>query len=371
MNQRPRVLLLIPHLGGGGAETVIALLASGISADTYDVHLGLVTSAAPPTGAISRHVTVHALKASRVRYAAVGLLALVRRLRPQLIVSGMYHLNFLVLMMRPFFPRPIQVVVRQNGSVSSVLAAGEAPAYTRLLYRSLYRRADRIICQSNAMAADLIQALDVPAARVAVLHNPVDIDALRSPITEGHHPWPGSGPHLLAVGRLSHEKGFDLLLKALYHVRKAIPQVDLVIAGSGKEDNALQAECRRLDLESAVCFAGHVSRPAAYFPGASAYVLSSRHEGMPNALLEAAAAGLPIVAVPASGGVEELLRGQPGTWMATEISASALAASIIEALRSLRHSERFAHAFIEPFRMEPAIRAYESVISATLQGSRR
>jgi glycosyltransferase involved in cell wall biosynthesis len=92
---------------------------------------------------------------------------------------------------------------------------------------------------------------------------------------------------------------------------------------------------------------------------------------MPNALLEAAAAGLPIVAVPAAGGVEELLRGHPGTWLSTEISADALAVSIIEALRSLRQAERFTHAFIEPFRMEPAIRAYEAVISATIQGGRR
>jgi glycosyltransferase involved in cell wall biosynthesis len=67
---------------------------------------------------------------------------------------------------------------------------------------------------------------------------------------------------------------------------------------------------------------------------------------MPNALLEAVAAGLPLVATPASGGVVDLLRGRPGTWLAPEISAEALAATIIAALRTIRRGERFSHDFL-------------------------
>jgi glycosyltransferase involved in cell wall biosynthesis len=96
-------------------------------------------------------------------------------------------------------------------------------------------------------------------------------------------------------------------------------------------------------------------------------VLSSRHEGMPNALLEAAAAGLPIVALPASGGVADLLRDQPGTWLAREVSSTALAASLLEALADLRPGQRFTHEFIEPFRKDRAIHAYEDLIEATVR----
>jgi glycosyltransferase involved in cell wall biosynthesis len=376
MNQRPRVLLLIPHLGGGGAEMVIAQLATRLCGEKYEVHVGLVTGAAPHPGAFPRNVTVHPLGHSRVRYSPFGLLALVRRLRPRLILSGMYHLNFLVLLLRPLFPRPVRVLVRQNGSVSAVLASGELPAYTRLLFRFFYRHADRIICQSHSMADDLAHALGVSATRLIVLHNPVDVDAIRSSVDQTHAAWPGPGPNLLAVGRLSPEKGFDLLLEALSYVRKTIPNTYLVIAGSGQEEAALQAHCQRLGLESAVYFAGRVNQPSTYFAGATAFVLSSRHEGMPNAMLEAAAAGLPIVALPSVGGVPGLLRGQPGAWLASEISAAALAACLIEALRCLRHAERFTHAFIDPFKLEPAIHAYEALFDealsdATIQDSRR
>ena len=123
------------------------------------------------------------------------------------------------------------------------------------------------------------------------------------------------------------------------------PGADLIIAGSGPEEATLKLLCRSLCLESAVSFAGHVDPVFAFFPGTTLFVLSSRYEGMPNALLEAAAAGLPLVATPASGGIVDLLCGQPGAWLATEISAKSLAATIVTALSAIRPGERFHHQF--------------------------
>ena len=130
------------------------------------------------------------------------------------------------------------------------------------------------------------------------------------------------------------EKGFDLLLNALVVVRERFPEAHLILAGAGPEETALKLLCRELGLEKAVCFAGHVDQPYKYFASTTLFVLPSRHEGMPNALLEAAAAGLPLAATPASGGVVDLLRGRPGAWVATEITADALAVTIITALES-------------------------------------
>jgi glycosyltransferase involved in cell wall biosynthesis len=369
MKPNPRVLLLIPHLGGGGAEQVTSLLARGLSPEKYDLHLGLATQSHIGAEAMPSWVQVHALGASRVRAAAFRLLLLVRRLKPDVILSGMFHLNFLVLLLRPFFPRGTHVLVRQNGTISAALSSGNLPGYTRLLYRMLYRRADRVICQTDAMACDLIDQLGIWPERLAVLSNPLDIEAIRIVARDKPSRWPETatpGPHLLAVGRLSKEKGFDLLLQALATVRQRFPNADLLIVGSGPEEASLQTQCRDLGLQSAVRFSGHVDHPAVYFQSASLLVLSSRHEGMPNALLEAAAAGLPIVALPASSGVSDLLRDQPGVWLAKEISAQALAATLLTALGVLRPGERFAHAFIEKFRLAGAIHAYESLIETVL-----
>jgi glycosyltransferase involved in cell wall biosynthesis len=371
MKERPRLLLLIPHLGGGGAEQVTALLARGLSRRKYELHLALVTQTNSGMKELPWRVGIHALGASRVRSSAFRLLRLIHRLKPDLILSGMAHLNFLVLLLRPFFPPATRVLVRQNATVSAALASGDLPRYTRLLYRFLYPRADRVICQTPAMARDLGAEIGISEHRLAALPNPVDVEAIRAIVEDAPNPWASPefhspGPHLLAVGRLSREKGFDLLIRALLTVRQRFPKAHLVIAGAGPQEAALKSLCRELDLESAVRFAGHVECPSAFFPGASLFVLSSRHEGLPNALLEAAAGGLPIVALPASQGIVDLLRGQPGVWLASEISASALASSLLSALDGLPPGQRFPHPFIEQFTFDRAIRAYEDAIDSTL-----
>jgi len=86
MSQRPRVLLLIPHLGGGGAERVTALLARGLSAPKYELHLGLITESLTASDLVPAGVKIHSLGVRRVRSAALPLMGLVRELQPDLIL---------------------------------------------------------------------------------------------------------------------------------------------------------------------------------------------------------------------------------------------------------------------------------------------
>ncbi len=345
--QRARLLLLIPRLGGGGAQHVITLLGTSLSREKYEIHLGLVTTAETDSSTLPSWLHVHALGARRVRNGAIPLLHLVWRLRPQVILSGAAEVNFLALLLRPFFPPGTAVLVRQNGTVSAALSCGGVPRYTRWGYRLLYPRADRVICQSRAMAVDLARTLDLAEEKIAVLPNPVDLERIHAAM-DAPSARMGPGPHFLAVGRLSQEKGFDLLLDALATVRKQFPGADLIIAGEGREVSALKALCRSLYLEAAVSFVGYVDPVYAFFPGATLFVLPSRYEGMPNALLEAAAAGLPLVATPASQGIVDLLHGQPGTWLVPEISSEALATTLVGALKSIRPRERFVRSLFPP-----------------------
>jgi glycosyltransferase involved in cell wall biosynthesis len=344
MARRTKILLLLSHLGGGGAEHVVALLARDLSQQKYEVHLGLIGQGDTRGATIPAWVTLHALGARRARAGALPLLRLIWRLRPAVVLSGAAEVSFLVLLLRPLFPPKTSVMVRQNATVTSILGFGRLPGFTRLLYRLLYRNSDHVICQSGAMAKDLAQALGIDDEQIAVLPNPIDFERIHAAMSEPAMR-SGAGPQLLAAGRLSREKGFDLLLNALVAVRERFPEAHLILAGAGPEESALKLLCRELGLENAVCFAGHVDQPYKYFAATTLFVLSSRHEGMPNALLEAAAAGLPLSTTPASGGVVDLLHGRPGAWVATEISAAALAVTIITALETVRPGQRFNHSF--------------------------
>jgi glycosyltransferase involved in cell wall biosynthesis len=347
MERQARVLLLIPHLGGGGAEQVMALLARGLSAQKYELHLAVLTGSDTAGVSLPPNVTVHLLGAPRVRSAAFRLLRLIRRLRPGVVLAGMAHAGFLVLLLKPLLPRSTRLLIRQNGTASAAIASGQVPRYTRLLYRWLYPRADCVICQSSAMARDLLGFIRIAPERVIVLPNPIDLEAIAA-AAAAPSSWTGPGPHLLAVGRLAEEKGFDLLLEAFKTVRERHPQADLLIAGEGPLRDRLQVLARDLGLAATVRFAGYVDRPQLLFPGATLFVLSSRHEGMPNALLEASAAGLPLAATPASGGVVDLVGRMPGAWLAADLAAGSLASTLLTALAAIEPGQRFVRPVFNP-----------------------
>ena len=368
--QRPTLLLLIPHLGGGGAERVTELLTRGLSPQKYEIHLGLMTQTACPSECLPAFATVHSLGASRVRSVAFPLLRLVRSLKPDVILSGMAHLNFLVLLLRPFFPRKTRVLVRQNTTVSSSLQ--QLPRYSGFLYRLLYPSADRIVCQTEAMAADLARQSGIKPSHMQVLANPVDTERhpCRQRCCTDSMVRPRTSPARPSADSRG-KKDSICLLEAFSSLRLKFPSADLTIVGEGPEEAALKTMRRTLRLETSVHFPGYVLHPESYFPGATLFVLSSRHEGLPNALLEAAAGGLPIAALPSSDGVARLLDGKRGAWIANQVSSKALVHVLLGALRSLNFGQRFDHPWVEPFRMDRALQGYESLIDETLCEVRR
>ena len=297
MKQPIKLLLLIPHLGGGGAERVMAQLARHLDTMRFEVHLGLIAQDFPGAEELPSSVRVHRLDCERVRRAGPALLRLVRAIQPDAILSGMAHLNFLVLLLKPLLPRHTRLLVRQNTTASSAANSW----FKQLPYRWLYPRADKILCQSQAMADDLSDRFAIPPDKLAVLANPIDIHPNLAEPVGVTSVWPEDAwPRLLTVGRLSPEKGIDLLLGAMPLILGRYPKACVAILGSGPEELALRKLSDELHLGGAVNFTGHRENLADFYAGTTLFVQPSRYEGMPNALLEAAAARLPIVATPCS-----------------------------------------------------------------------
>jgi glycosyltransferase involved in cell wall biosynthesis len=363
MPQRIKLLLLIPHLGGGGAEKVTSHLARHLDKSRFEIHLCLFTKDKSGSQPIPTWVRVTRFEVRRVRHGWLQLIRLIRAQQPDVILSSMAHLNFLLLILRPFLPSNARILVRQNTTASAVARTWLAS----LPYRYLYHRADAIVCQSEAMANDLDRNFGLPRSKLKVLANPVHLTSLQTERDSGSQNWPSDAtPRLLSIGRLATEKGLDLLLRAVHQIRPQYPHIHLQILGSGPEAAFLAQLTAELGLATAVSFAGYRDDLATFYPHATLFVLPSRHEGMPNALLEAAAAGLPIVATPCAQGVSDLLREAPGAWLAEAISAEALATAILTALADLARRPdarpRFQHAFLSPFATSTAIAAYAALI---------
>lgn len=367
--QKPRLLLLIPHLGGGGSERVIETLARSLNPAKYDVHLALIAPSQNQYRVSGLEATLHQLHAVRVRNCIIPLLLLIWKLQPSLILSGIAHLNLLVLALKPLIPRTTRIIVRQNGALAETLHS-RSQRLSRHAYSLGYRQADRVICQTEAMAREVRRGLRVELPKLLVLPNPTDVAYVRSHSLRDQDPTP-TIPKIVAIGRLVPEKGFDLLLDALSALPSCFDSTELLLVGSGPQQPCLERQARQLGLRNRVYFLGHVPNPVVRFAHASAFVLSSRTEGLPNAMLEAAAAGLPIVATPASGGLVDLLQNREGVWLASAVSSEALQIALQKALTTIQPGLRYPHRWIEPYELPRAIASYESAIDNVLARSAR
>jgi glycosyltransferase involved in cell wall biosynthesis len=183
----------------------------------------------------------------------------------------------------------------------------------------------------------------------------------------GGNPYRGKGPHLVAGGRLSREKGADVLLDAMPLVQAAMPDADLTLVGEGPLKPDLLAQRKQLGLNEVVHLVGFQSNPFPYFKHADLFVLPSRFEGLPLVVLEALAVGTPVVASDCPGALREILGDCPMARLVPPSDPKALAEGIVSAvgfaIRELQPEERL-DAFLSRFNVKTVVRDYERLLEA-------
>jgi glycosyltransferase involved in cell wall biosynthesis len=304
--QRKRVLFVIPGLQGGGAERFVATLLRYLDRGCIDPHLAVLEGKEELQQHVPNDVVLHNLKSSRIRYALPAIVRLVRKIRPQVVLSTLSHVNLTLVLGRALFPRGTRVLLREASVASLAVKDRRHPRLWEWLYRGCYKRADGVICLSDAMADDMVTHFGVPREKVVRIYNPVDVKAVREMAAVETSPFAGPGPHLVAAGRLSREKGLDVLLAAMPAVLARHPRARLTILGEGALRADLTRQAQALGLEEVVAFPGFKPNPWPYFRYADVFVLPSRYEGMPNVLLEALALGTPVIAADCPGGIREV-----------------------------------------------------------------
>jgi glycosyltransferase involved in cell wall biosynthesis/O-antigen/teichoic acid export membrane protein len=195
--------------------------------------------------------------------------------------------------------------------------------------RRIHRHSDATICVSSRLVPEL-EANGVSPRTTRVIPNGIDSDRVRALARARAPEANGDRATVAAAGRLSPEKGFDLLLRAHAQVRQAGVAHRLLILGDGPERPRLLALVRALGVDDSVELAGFRANPFPDLAAADLFCLPSRYEGFPLALLEALALGLPIVSTDC--GKELLADGRYGQVVTSE-SATELAAAIEGHLR--------------------------------------
>lgn len=297
---------VISSLRSGGAERVVSRLANYWAAQGHDVSIVTVESS---------HSDFYDLH-HKVKRIGLGLHAggrlwakpfrMIRRVRalrntfaqgsPDVILSFLTTINIMTVVACVFMRVPLILSERTNPRFQKI------PLVTRVMRRILYPLAEKVVFVSRGVAN---QFSWLPKENCSVIYNPIDVQSV--PVSFEGLPFPQNRSFFLAIGRLELVKGYDLLLKAYAKIAESFPEWDLLILGDGEERSALSHQAQELGISDRVFMPGRIKNTRAAIRSCGGFVLSSRYEGFPNALVEAMAEGVPVVSFDCQYGPSEII----------------------------------------------------------------
>jgi N-acetylgalactosamine-N,N'-diacetylbacillosaminyl-diphospho-undecaprenol 4-alpha-N-acetylgalactosaminyltransferase len=289
-------MLIVPSLAKGGVERVVSILSKELS-KCFEIYVviyhspieyeieGKLINLKTPTGSFLR-------KIKNTFYRVVKLKRLIRKISPDFIVSFMGNLQ-------PIFTfEPVIVSIHSNPDFF--------PLYRKFLLKTIYKlpSVKKIITVSTGIEIKLNNNFNLK--NTVTMYNPIDLKLINQKLIT---PKPFEFDYLLAIGRLSREKGFDILIKA-FAKSDLKNMIKLVILGEGKERENLEELIAKLNLENQVLLFGKVDNPFIYMKYAKYFILSSRFEGFAIVLLEALACGIPVIAADCETGPSEVIENE-------------------------------------------------------------
>jgi glycosyltransferase involved in cell wall biosynthesis len=352
-----RILRVFSRLNVGGPSLHVIHLAAGLEAHGFRTRL-VVGRESEREGnlmdlALERRVDVLALSGlgREIRpfadlRALVGLVRLARRFRPHVVHTHTAKAGVLGRVAARLARVPV-VVHTYHGHVLREYFGRVTSAAFRAIERVLARFSDGLVTVSESVKADLVEMAIAPAGRIRVVPLGLELEPFTGTLPRGvlraDAGYPAEAPLVGMVGRLAPVKDVPTFLRAARLVRVRRPDVRFSLVGDGPERTSLEAEAQALGLQDAVCFHGWRRDLPAVYGDLDVVVNASRNEGTPVALIEALAAGRPVVATAVGGTPDVLAAGTHGTLVPAQ-DAEALAAAIEATLAAPPSAERAAAA---------------------------
>jgi len=200
-------------------------------------------------------------------------------------------------------------VISVRGYNSKKIKGFYGKAYA-LLIRLFYNSADLIVAVSQGVKIDLIKNYNIDGKKIKVIYNPYDVEKIQKLMNENLHDRYKpifENQVIISVGRLTHIKGQQNLIRAFSKVKIQNKKAKLVLLGEGELEDELRAITKKLNLGDDIYFLGFQGNPFQFIYNSSIFVLPSLTEGFPNALVEAMACGIPVISTDCKAGPREIL----------------------------------------------------------------
>jgi glycosyltransferase involved in cell wall biosynthesis len=294
-----KIALLSASFRGGGAERVQITLAAQFARLGHQVHFVVFEDDGPLRGDVPEGVDLTVFGVPRVSRGIMPLTRFLKVTGPDVVIAAMVHVGTAALAAQILSRWKGKVLVRADGSrrYHGEKAGGSKNAILDRLQRILLPRAHALIGVSSTIAREYKE--DLGLKNCHIIHNPVS--ARPGDSAPAQHPFFDSGdPVVIAIGRLTEQKGFSFLIEVFGGLIKRAG-LKLIILGEGDQRQDLETRISELGLTDRVSLPGFVPDPFPYLRRSSVFVLSSESEPFGLTLVEALSTGIPVVSTDTEG----------------------------------------------------------------------
>lgn len=320
------IVFAIGSLHGGGAERVVSVWSSALAEKGYSVSV-LVYARVENEYPVNEKVNVYPIAASQQECNATSIPQRLRRfraalkeLRPDALISFLPEMQVYVALAAVGLGIPRVETVRINPWKSGIVDTKFAP-----LWRWCFRSCRAVILQSEDQKPFFGRSVQ---KKSVVIPNPVNLRYIENPKTE----YSATPRKIVAAGRLTKQKNYKMMIDAIGLVLPEYADVSLEIYGAGEQEEELASYIKAQGLEPNVKLMGRSNALYRVYQNADLYLMSSDYEGMPNALAEAMAVGLPCISTDCKTGPRDLIDDGENGYLVPCGDAQVLAKTITQVL---------------------------------------
>lgn len=306
-----KVAILVPYLGGGGAERVASNLLMHLPSEKYKKYLIVYDEKIMEYPYEGKLLSLD-LESKKSIFGKMKNAFL--RLKKIQKIKEEEEFDVVISFLES--PNMINILTRVNDkaiiSIRNYMSRSMSGFYgniNKFISKKLYNKSDLITVVSNEIKEDMIKNFGAEKSKVKVIYNPYDLEKIEYLSKEeiGKYEHIFENPTIINVGRLNEQKGQSYLIDIFNEVSKKNKKVNLVILGRGELEDKLKQKVKRYNLENRVFFLGFQQNPYKFIKRASAFVLTSLYEGFPNVLVEAMSCSTPVISTDCKSGPKEIL----------------------------------------------------------------
>ena len=301
------IAILISTLSGGGAERVASILGNHYVDKGNNVYYFLGDYRYQTKYQVKGTVVNTGIKNS-FRGSPGDLISLIRsacimrkykkKYRIDVSISFMEEFNFINVLSR----RKEKVILR----ICTILSQRPelvGAIYDRHLIQAVYNRADKVVVMTDYALHEMAEVYHVNRKKIIKIPNPAILDRR----SKTDRPWIYGDKTIICVGRLEDIKQHDIAIRAFSTVAEQVKEARMLILGEGPRKRYLESLIRKLCLQDKVFLLGFQKDITYFLENSRVFLMTSKTEGFPNGMIEAMAAGLPVVSIASSGAPQEIL----------------------------------------------------------------